>query len=779
MAETDWVNVDIQEKDSDWIDVEEEKIPSLLQRIKEHPFKSILQPLPKTLGGKSPKEKLIEKFETKEGGERWTPAFIRSFTTQTAGDIGDIATSPVSWIPLPVGRVIGKIPFKGTTIGEIAKTIPVGKGFMKNIAELGRYQQALKTITPLSSRGIQTLNPVQKVTQALEEAIPIRGTQEALYSVERGKRIAEVIDIGQKVSGEKGYFAQLGALKGELPKAEFEGIRNKIAQGDIDSLFNMVEQHQTLLPFEKITTKNGLTKLLGAEGGVVPTKGELELLSQVFPQDFIQVVLNKRPLLQKVGQGIEEVLNIPRALMVSADLSGIFRQGAFLVGRPKQFFPSAIKGVQSFFSEKAYQGLMADIQKRPTYALMKETKLPLTNMGSILSGREEAFMSNLAERIPIIGKVVKASNRAHTGFLNKLRADVFDDLVKKGEQLGLNVTGKVGKDIANFIGNATGRGNLGMLENSAVILNSVFFSPRLMASRLNLLNPIYYLKLEPFMRKEALKSLFTFSGTGLSILGLAKMGEMEVGIDPRSADFGKIKVGNTRYDIWGGFQQYIRIGSQLITGKHISSTTGVETTVGEGYKPLTRMDILQRAVETKEAPVFSFATSLLKGKTLLGKEIDLKSEIAQRFIPMVIQDMADLYEERGLSGIAMGSPAIFGFGVQTYSPDASEIVYSMNSVLSHHKELLNRGRIQDAQDLLNRNRDIIDSGIRLKPYQEVINQYRKIKDNMDRNITIPKIFKRGKISEIDNKIKSLKDIMDSEYKKVKENKENWVDIETP
>jgi hypothetical protein len=40
-----------------------------------------------------------------------------------------------------------------------------------------------------------------------------------------------------------------------------------------------------------------------------------------------------------------------------------------------------------------------------------------------------------------------------------------------------------------------------------------------------------------------------------------------VEIDPRSTDFGKIKVGNIRWDIWGGFQQWVRVASQLATGE--------------------------------------------------------------------------------------------------------------------------------------------------------------------------------------------------------------------
>ncbi len=35
--------------------------PSVLKQIKEHPFKALLEPLPKTLGGRKPSEVIYEK----------------------------------------------------------------------------------------------------------------------------------------------------------------------------------------------------------------------------------------------------------------------------------------------------------------------------------------------------------------------------------------------------------------------------------------------------------------------------------------------------------------------------------------------------------------------------------------------------------------------------------------------------------------------------------------------------------------------------------------------
>lgn len=741
--------------------------PSVLQYIKEHPFKSVLQPITKTFGGDTPKEALLKRYEALSSGERWTPAFLRSFGTRIAGEIGNIATTPATYIPIPIGKALGKIPFKGTTIGEIAKTIPVGKGFMGKAAELGRYEQALKMMSPLSSRGVVT-DPVQKITQALIEAKPIRGTQELLYQAERAKRAGQIVEVGQTVPGEYGYFAQLKALKGELPKVQFEGIRGKVSQPDIDSLFNIVERNGILSPYEKISTKTGLSKLLGAEGGAVPTEGEIKLLGQVFPPDFIRTVLSKRPLTQKLFEGAVEVLNVPRAIMASADMSAPLRQGLFLIGRPKQWLPAFRDMFKYAFNEKSYQGLMEDIVKRPTYDLMKRSGLSLTDIGTTLAGREEKFMSNLAEKIPVLGHIVRGSNRAYTGFLNKLRADVFDDMVVSAQKLGFKPEGKLLTDIGNFVSAATGRGKLaGALERSAVALNSVFFSPRLIASRLNLLNPVYYTKLDPFVRKEALKSLLTFAGTATSIITLAKMGGAEVGIDPRSADFGKIKIGNTRYDPWGGFQQYLRLAAQLITGEHISSTTGVKTTVGEGYKPLNRLEILGRFLQTKEAPVMSFATSLMMGRGGLGQKLDIPLEVGQRFVPMVIQDMHDLAKERGLEGIMMSVPAIFGVGVQTYSPTPTEIVYSSKSVIKHTKELLNQGRKEEAKKLFLRNEKLMKMGEKLEPLQEELSKLERAKDFIIKAVDFtPEQKKRG-ITYTDMMIKKFGTKMLERYKEIK------------
>ena len=503
---------------------------------------------------------------------------------------------------------------------------------------------------------------VIRVRDALKAARPIRREQERLFRQERGKRLARVLAVREKTTGERGFFRELGQLKGELPKAQFESLRSRISQQDIDGLFNDINA-SSLNPWDQISAKTGLSKLFGQAGGGVPQKGELDLLREVFGPGLVEDLMKKRPLLQKAADLGLDIANLPKALMASVDLSAPLRQGVFLVGRPKQWIPAFGSMFRQFLSKKAFQESNARIQARPNFSLMREAKLAITDLGQSVTDREESFMSRLAGKIP----GVASSARAYTGFLNRLRADVFDDIISKAKRAGVSVDDpRFLSSLGNFINTATGRGPLGVFERSAVILNTAIFSPRLLSSRLSLLNPMFYVGLEPTVRKEALGSLLSFVSLGASVLGLAKLAGVEVSADPRNADFGKIKIGNTRYDIFGGFQQPIVGITRMITGEMVSSTTGREFTLGEGFKPTTRLDILMRFLQSKQAPILSFVTTLLRGQTGAGQPVRVPVEVAERFVPMFISDVFEVMQEQGNGRWWMALPGLFGVGVQTY-----------------------------------------------------------------------------------------------------------------
>lgn len=555
-------------------------------------------------------------------------------------------------------------------IQKVFKPTPIEPG---KVGLPGPEKAAQPTVQAEAQQTEQKPDVVKKVIEALKGAKSVRGQQEKLYKKARGEKLAKMMSVGGKTSGEAGFYSEKGALKGELPKAEFESIRGAFKQEEIDELFNMVKDSPHISPWDKITAREGLANLFGETGGKVPTKSELKMLHKVFGAEFTEALLAKRDLMEKIKEAGYQVVNVPRAIMSSFDLSFGLRQGSFAAPRYRQeFFDSWKKQFRWFKSDKAYLETMKIISENPNYELAVESGVSFTEMDSIMTEREELFASQWAEKIPVVGRGVRASARAYTAFANKFRMDIFDSMVQDAEALGLDPQSNADltKQIADLVNSATGRGDLGQFERAALALNAFFFSPRLMASRVGLLTkllqPSFYTTQTPYVRKEYLKILLTWLGTGMTIATLAKMAGADVGIDSRSSDFGKIKIGPTRIDVWGGFQQYVRMAAQLISGEYISSTTGKKLTLGEGYKPLTRLDILYHQLEGKEAPIFSLATRMLKGQDITGKKVSFTKELALRFVPMVIQDLYDVIKENPKAvWTSILSP--FGVGVQTYS----------------------------------------------------------------------------------------------------------------
>lgn len=408
------------------------------------------------------------------------------------------------------------------------------------------------------------------------------------------------------------------------------------------------------------------------------------------------------------NNAIAEMANIPRTIMASWDMSAPLRQGLGLIHKP-QFWKALPEMFKAWGSEEAYQAAQKAILEDPIFkkrvtadgivkpSFAEDVGLKLTDLNN-MSTREESIMSSLADKVP----GVRRSNRAYTIFLNKLRADTFKQMINDfGVSSGTNMKKNVAlsKDIANFVNTATGRGSLGPLEGSAKNLSTVLFSPRLMASRLGMMakgaqaafSPEVYMLKSPSVRREYLKSLAAIAGTASTFSQLLRLGGATVESDPASSDFGKAKIGNTRIDPYGGFQQYIVAAQRLmphldlsslglgeIGGKMKSTTTGNEYDLGNPrYGESTRADVLGRFIRSKTNPIINFGWGLMSGqKELSGKPMNMttanpmENAIAQRFLPMLTQDIYDMIQDSETPASAKALATFlssFGMGSQTYS----------------------------------------------------------------------------------------------------------------
>ena len=405
---------------------------------------------------------------------------------------------------------------------------------------------------------------VKKLTDLIKQAVPIREIQEGLKHEELVRRSGRASDILDSAEGREAFARSKSALRGELPKAEFAPPELQMTDQEIKGLFNQIKDSE-LQFFQKLNTAEALEKLLA---GTLPARFEIQRLENMFGSALAKAILDKRPGGAKAWENILEAMNLPRAVLASWDLSAPLRQGALLFwGQPAQSLPALKPMVQAFASERLTKIIDENIKAGKFAELREQAGLFQADIFSEslgLTAREENFMSRTVQKLPDllenlagrkilpitkpiaeIIRVIRRSERAFATYLNKLRADVFDSYAQQWE--GIGKTLKDYKDLANVINIMTGRGPLGALSKSAPILSAGFFSPRLQAARVTLVPvTIKAFATKSAVRKILARNIIAFVSANFTIMTLAVLAGADVEDDPRSADRGKIKIGNTR-----------------------------------------------------------------------------------------------------------------------------------------------------------------------------------------------------------------------------------------
>lgn len=459
--------------------------------------------------------------------------------------------------------------------------------------------------------------------------------------------------------------------RGNAIKRQIEKLRARIAAGDYEKAVRVPKE------LNDANTKAAF---------------ELEKIKEQFMRFQFEQEMAKRSKLRKILGGAQETLNLARAIMTSFDLSAVLRQGGFIsLGNPVRAAKGIAPMLKAFASKEGEFKVRHDIETRPNAKLYKAAGLELTDIGSglNLSKMEEAFMSRWIEKIPKAagGGFLRGSQRAFTTFLNKLRADSFDAMLASLARNGAQPSMAEAKAIASYINVATGRGKIGMSASAATGLNTVFFAPKLVASRFNLLagQPLYggTVRTRTMIAAEYARFL-----TGVSVvMGLGALAHDDedddkpfVNFDPRTSDFGKMRFGKTFIDPLAGLAQVTTFLAREISGESVTGKGEVVplrnqyrlTLQGDEkveYGSQNAYDVATRFVRTKLAPIPGAIVNAFTGEDVVGNEATPGSIVTSLVVPLSMQNVKDVMTDHGVpAGTAITMLELLGMGVQHRDP---------------------------------------------------------------------------------------------------------------
>jgi hypothetical protein len=511
----------------------------------------------------------------------------------------------------------------------------------------------------LKDIGIPVKSRIEQLRTKFDEAVSkveeYRPTEKEAISKERGKRFGEFREILKDVKNPR-QRVQVAkqALKGKL-KIDIPPLESYFTSEDIDSAFDTITRSTLLTEGELLHADEGLKKMLF--DGIIPARNELEALAKsgLITNKTAKQILDKRGLWPRIRDELLDIGYAPWSIITSIDMSMAGRQGLkILFNDPKLWGRSVGRAYRMFASEDYYNFALLRLQSHPLYSQAIKDGVEQTGLGEMQTG-EERFMSKHVQKIPGL----RPSGRAYVGGLQQLRFGWYYNVI---ENAGNGLTIQQRKDIATLANDLTGRGKLPNVLRKVQNVMPIFFAPRLYAAQIRSITDLGTLGSPA--RKILAGTLVKFIGLSLGTLALlGSHPDLDVEWNPLSADFLKIRYGNSRVALLQGYEPMIRTIFQLAAGKRKATET-------KRLYTAERKEILWRFIQSKLSPPAGLAVDLWRGETFLGKKITpqgIPENIYERITPLFIQDVIDTMRWQGIGTTAAIAPLAFhGITVQTY-----------------------------------------------------------------------------------------------------------------
>ncbi|HDY66709.1 MAG TPA: hypothetical protein ENH85_02835 [Candidatus Scalindua sp.] len=475
-------------------------------------------------------------------------------------------------------------------------------------------------------------------------------------------------------------------------------------------------------------------------------------------KEFFVNPLKVRGLMEKIEAiktdariSVKFIADNSRAIVASVDNSLWGRQGIkVLYTHPKTWATNFAKSWGDI-SKTLREGV------KTGEAILDATKAEVYSRENFMKGRyelgkkldigtgEEEFPTSLPSKIPGLGRLFKAAEVSYEAGAMRLRADIADLIYGLAEQTGVDMNNKVEVGAINeMVNSMTGRGKLPFgIERAAGVLNTVFFSAKFFQSNVDTLTKGLTAETSFTRKQNAINLLKITSSIAVILLMVSAFDDDAVEWDPRSANFGKIKLGNKRFDTTGGMSSLIILAARLATQSTKSSVTGLITEYNTGYGSPTGMDALWNFTENKFSPLFSVIKEVVDQKTFEGEEPTFVNQLANLTVPIIIEVGMDAAQKEDLADTLLVLIAD-GLGISTniYSYNKNWNV-NPGKELIQFKEKVGEKKFKEANDKFNDlvNEKIIELG-KDPNYQKLDDEDKRKKLTSEKNKIKSKIFRK-------------------------------------
>ena len=141
-------------------------------------------------------------------------------------------------------------------------------------------------------------------------------------------------------------------------------------------------------------------------------------------------------------------------------------------------------------------------------------------------------------------------------------------------------------------------------------------------------------------------------------------------LNPLSSDFGKIRIGNRRYDVMAGLAQSVTLLARILTNSTKSTRTGEVRSLSDkdnDFGSRNIADVFLTFMRGKADPAIGAFVNSRVGTDVTGQEVTKLSLLDDLVTPMAAGDTVKALIDLGIPlGTAEGLVAMLGVGVNVY-----------------------------------------------------------------------------------------------------------------